>query len=176
MNKNFHRPIHVYLPEQNYFITISTYKKKNILNSVEKLNIIKESLNLAIQKYKMDLYAWVILMNHLHLLLKIREDKDLPNFIRYINSRNSVLLNKLNQTNNKNFYQYWDTCIKDENDFYTKINYIHYNPVHHKLSNKPENYIFSSYNDYLNKYGKEWLSQCLEYHPINEERYKDDSF
>ncbi|HDQ23114.1 MAG TPA: hypothetical protein ENN28_04075, partial [Candidatus Uhrbacteria bacterium] len=92
MDRNFHRPLHIYLPEQNYFITISTYKKKNVLNSDNKLNIVKESLNLAIQKYKIELHAWVILMNHLHLLLKIFKDKDLANFIRYLNSRSSVLL------------------------------------------------------------------------------------
>ena len=115
-------------------------------------------------------------MNHLHLLLKIFKDKDLANFIRYLNSRSSVLLNKLNQTNNKFFYQYWDVCIKDENDFYTKTNYIHYNPVHHGLVNKAHDYKYSSYNDFLNKYGQEWLSQCLEYHPINTGRYKDDNF
>jgi putative transposase len=177
MNRNKHRPIHIYLPNQTYFITISTYKKANLLNTPEKLDIAYKSIKQATNKYNSQLFAWVILNNHLHILIKIDKPENLTKFIKYINSRNAVLLNKIDQTpNRKVFYQYWDKCINDENEFYTRINYIHYNPVHHNHVQKPENYTHSSYREYLNKYEDEWMAESLEKHPLNQYRYKDDNF
>ena len=43
--------------------------------------------------------------------------------------------------------------IKDEKYLLNCLNYIHMNPVKANMINKPEDYRYSTYNDYLNKKG-----------------------
>ncbi len=126
----------------------------------------------AIEKYGIVLNAWVILENHFHVLISAISPEAIPRFIKFISSRSSVMLNKMNNTPGvKNFYQYWDRIIRDENDFYTKINYIHFNPVHHRYCQEPAEYAFSSYKEYLDEFGVEWLNDCINNHPLNTHRY-----
>lgn len=66
--RNIHRPIHIFIPNVQYFITLTTYKKKKSLSD-EKKDIVLESILNATKKYEVDLNAWVILENHFHLLI-----------------------------------------------------------------------------------------------------------
>ena len=43
------------------------------------------------------------------------------------------------------WYQYWDRCIRDEEDYRRTMMYIVYNPVKHGYSKTPEAYRYSSY-------------------------------
>ncbi len=66
----------------------------------------------------------------------------------------------------KIFQNYWDRCIRDEADYYKHLNYILHNPFKHRYVSNMSDYIFSSYNKYLAKYGQEWVSSCFELYPI----------
>lgn len=115
----------------------------------------------------MKLYGWVLLDNHYHLLFWIKQGIDLPKFFQNLHSNSSRLLNVSDKAvGRKIWHQYQDHGIRDERDFYTHLNYIHHNPVEHKYVKKMEDYKFSSYSDYLLKYGQEWVNSCFEQYPI----------
>ena len=72
-----------------------------------------------------------------------------------IHGRVSYMLNQEDGTRGRKVFQnYWDRCIRNEKDFFTHLNYIHYNPVKHSLVDKMEDYEFSSYRYYLQRYGR----------------------
>jgi len=50
---------------------------------------------------------------------------------------------------------YWDKNIYTENFLRQKLNYIHRNPLRAGLADKPEDYPYSSYRNYV--LGQEWL-------------------
>lgn len=84
-----------------------------------------------------------------------------------IHGRVSYMLNQEDGTRGRKVFQnYWDRCIRNEKDFYTRFNYIHYNPVKHSLVDKMEDYEFSSYRYYLQQCGQEWLNRCFELYPV----------
>lgn len=67
------------------------------------------------------------------------------------------------------WYQYWDYCIRDEADFYRYFNYIHNNSIkHRKVKNIEElyKYKYSSFNNWINKKGREWINSSFEDYPI----------
>lgn len=64
------------------------------------------------------------------------------------------------------WYQYLETVIRSEADFYRHLNYIHQNPVKHGYTKDMEKYQFSSYQYYLKEKGKEWLADCFREYPI----------
>ncbi|GAI70267.1 unnamed protein product [marine sediment metagenome] len=45
--------------------------------------------------------------------------------------------------------RFWEHQIRDENDLQRHVDYIHYNPVKHKLVEKPEQWPWSTYHKYL---------------------------
>ena len=49
----------------------------------------------------------------------------------------------------KVWWNYWDTCIRSESDYYTRLRYVFWNPVKHGLVSAPEEYTFSNYQEFL---------------------------
>lgn len=64
------------------------------------------------------------------------------------------------------WYQYLETIIRCEADFYRHLNYIHQNPVKHGYTKDMGKYQFSSYQYYLKEKDKEWLADCFREYPI----------
>lgn len=154
-----HRPPHIYLDNRIYFVTSRTYKEICYFNSNKKKEIFVEILSNLQKRRKISIYAWVLLDNHCHLLLKFNNQdnsltavnpqdtkvelrnstrkgaasKDiLPRFVNSLHSITALKLNKLNNTSNRKiWYQYWDYCIRNKTDFFKHFNYIHNNPIKH---------------------------------------------
>lgn len=59
------------------------------------------------------------------------------------------------------WYSYLDTCIRDEAGYWTRFNYIRYNPVKHGYVSRPADWPFSSYRYYLRTRGAAWLRARL---------------
>ncbi|MBD3359384.1 MAG: hypothetical protein GF365_01595 [Candidatus Buchananbacteria bacterium] len=156
-----HIPCHVYLDDQIYFITARTIKAKRFFNNEEKIRILSNKIILTVEKFNLKLFAWSVLMNHYHLLFLLKNGNKLPAIIRSINGGASYDLNKFeNMPGRQIWWNYWDYCIRDEDDFYKHFNYIHSNPIKHGLVKNHEelkDYEFSSFKDYYKEYGTEKL-------------------
>lgn len=63
----------------------------------------------------------------------------------------------LAQRNTGISFRHWEHRIRDDNDC-KDIDYIHYNPVKHGYSSKPENWPYSSIHQYIKrgKLPKHW--------------------
>jgi putative transposase len=137
------------------------------MNTDRKKWLVQELLFTLVKRYGLSLYAWVILGNHYHILVKINDGVILPRFIQKFHSDIALLLNGIDRMKGRKiFYQYWDTCICSEKGFWTRFNYTHHNPVKHGLEKKMEDYQFSSYQYYLKKYGQQWIDSCFWLYPI----------
>ena len=148
----FHNPPHLYLDETVYFITASTLNKNHYFDTDNKKRILKDKLVETIQRLNYLLYAWVILENHYHLLIKTNKGKDLSKFVQLLHGGSSFELNKLDNLRNRQiWFNYWDKCIRDDRDFEHHCDYVHFNPVKHGLSKRPEDYLFSSYKDFIKR-------------------------
>jgi putative transposase len=122
-----------------------------------------------------ELHGWVILNNRYHILMKLKNASLLPDLIRRIHSKSAVLLNKQYlQPGRRVWYQYWDKCVRDERDFYAKLNYIYFNPVKHGYVDHLRLYKFSIHTHYLETCGCEWPSDLSRRFPCPEKEDKDD--
>ncbi len=73
----------------------------------------------------------------------------------------------------KVFYNYWDTCITYENLYFTRLNYIWYNPVKHGYVDSPEQWKFGSYY-YRFKGEEKELKELLKKYPFHDIKIRDD--
>jgi len=164
--KEFHPP-HIYQDNTLYFITAKTVHQIRFFDNNEKKGIILDCLKKSVQKFCFKLIAWVLIDNHYHIIVKVKQGKNVGFFINNLHSNSSRILNKIeNKPGRQIWYQYWDRCIRSEKDFYIRLNYIHYNPVKHKIVSEMKEYFYSSYNEYLKNYGIDWVNDCFEKYPI----------
>lgn len=146
MLKPYHNPPHLYLDKTIYFITGRTLKGVHYFNTDIKKQILADKLKEVIRRLEFILYAWVILENHYHLLLKTNLGKDLAKFVNLLHGGSSFELNKFEKIKGRQiWFNYWDWCIRNERDFNNHVDYAHYNVVKHGLAKRPEDYRFSSY-------------------------------
>jgi len=172
-----HKPFHLYLDNKIYFVTSATLDKKKFFDTDSKKEIIKKRLKTGAVKFKAKIYAWVILSNHSHLLFQFKGKQALGEFIGFINGGSSFELNSSeNKKGRQIWWNYWDNCIRNEETFYKRFNYIHHNPVKHGYVKKCEDYEFSSYNYYLKKYGEDYMSSIFAQYPILDFTDRSDEF
>jgi putative transposase len=175
LKKYKHAPAHLVIDTFPYFITSGTYLKRHLFvsNKTKRLllNIIQEILS----KNSAELLAWVILSNHYHPMIDFKNPLLLPEIIKKTHSKSAVILNREErQQNRKVWHNYWDRCVRDEKDYFSKLNYIHFNPVKHGFVENPFEYEFSSYKYYLDKLGNDQLTEIITKHPWEKVNEKDD--
>ncbi|HEY2980179.1 MAG TPA: transposase [Anaerolineales bacterium] len=174
-SESAHRPLHVYADHTWYFITSATVRRAHLLSTTVHLNIWLTELLSIVADLKIELAAWAVLENHYHLLLEFQRGRDLTKLMKSLHGRTSYQFNRMDHARGRQvWYSYWDNCIRSDDDFWTRFNYIHYNPVRHGYVQCPEDWEFSSYRSYLQEGGQEWLAECLQGHPEVNLRPEDD--
>jgi putative transposase len=180
VNRNIHRLPHIYEDDTFYFITARTVNKTKFFNTNKKKEIFFKELRGVLKRYSYLIYIWTFLDNHYHSIIKTKKGEDLGLFIRDLHSQSSKNLNKLENQKGRNvWYQYWDRCIRNEKDFFLHFNYIHHNLVKHKYVGTQKevlDYKFCSYKQWVNKKGKEWMSDCFATYPIIDFTVEGDDF
>ncbi len=90
------------------------------------------------------IYAFVLMPDHLHILLK-PEAEPLGKIMQRIKGKAARLINQKEGKEGALWQrEYYERAIRDESDLEEKYNYIVYNPVKDGLAEKPEDYPYSS--------------------------------
>ena len=167
-----------------YFITPTVIDWVDVLSRPVYKNCIIDSLQFCQKEKGLVIYAWVIMTNHLHLIVSAKEGYDLSAIVRDFKkytskkivelmqheeeSRKKWMLNRFEYAGRNNpkikFYKFWQDGNEPKpiytNEFLMqKIDYIHQNPVKAEIVNEPEHYRHSSAIDYAG--GKGLLDICL---------------
>ena len=167
MRKDKHRPPHIYIDDTIYFITAGTVNKAKYFDNDKKKGILLDVINKACRKFLLDLIAWTILDNHYHILTGIDIGEKVPKFVNNLNANSSRLLNQHDKCQGRKvWHQYFDRCIRQEEDYWTRFNYIHHNCVKHGYSDNMRDYKYSSYCQWIEDEGEEWMNNVLETYPV----------
>ncbi len=77
-----------------YFITTKTYRSKKIFQDEKKIQLLLRCINHLRRKSYFRLYAWVILFDHIHLLLEVAGNKNISGLMQSIKGNFSWLVNR----------------------------------------------------------------------------------
>jgi len=175
LKKYKHNPAHVFLDDTFYMITAGTYRKIHHLKSDDDKKLLFEIIKEFCNEFEWILREWVILDNHYHLMVKSRKGSDLPKLLGKIHRKSTYFLKRKNKILTLHFWwNYWDTCVRGERDFYARINYIFYNPVKHGYVTKIENYIWSSFQHSVKENREEAIRKQFEKYDFQNLKVKDD--
>jgi len=146
-----------------HFVTFSVHKHIPVFKNYLLANEFVDNLRFYFDRDACQLHGFVIMPDHVHLLLELSEGRKLPDFIRDIKKFFSYkvkdsLLNKTGFDagifNQKDTFQFWtrgydEVTIFSERIFRIKLEYIHNNPVKAGLVEKAEDYLYSSAKHYI---------------------------
>ena len=165
IKKQYHTPAHLFLDNMPYFITGAIYKRRCLLADPELKQALLALITKNFQKVGWRLNAYVILDNHYHLLAISNKGKDLPMLIKAIHGGSSRIIRQKVACELPVWWSYWDYCLRDERDYYTKLNYLLMNPIKHGYVSDLNDYPFSSFPDRLVKIGREAMVKQFRFYP-----------
>jgi putative transposase len=152
-----------YIPGTSVFITTVCHNRKNYLKTdLDKQLLLSVMREVKIPK-SFEMIAYVIMDNHFHCIIKPENTYNFSQIMQSIKLRftNRYKKNK-GLCSNISIWQprFWDHVIRNQDDMYRHIDYIHYNPVKHRYDNSPFDYPWSSFRKYVDRgdYPKEWAS------------------
>jgi len=163
--------------EKIHFITCTVVDWIDVFSRKNYRDIVIDCFKYCIQNKGMLIYGYVIMSNHIHLIIQSKDGKlsDLMRDFKKFTSKNIVSAIQNNpesrrewmlerfakatetHSRNKNF-QFWQYGNHAE-EIYTlhflwdKLNYIHLNPIRAGLVEKAQDYIYSSASNYVNGKG-----------------------
>ncbi len=159
--------------DSGYFLTLTTVDWVNVFTrKTYKLKLI-DSLMFCQKNKGLELFAYCLMSNHLHLIARASGVQSLSEILRDLKkftakaiikeiedsqeSRSKWLLDRFifagKYLNRIEKYKFWQDgnhaeIIYSPSFFSQKLEYIHQNPVREMIVEKPEDYLFSSARNY----------------------------
>ncbi len=164
------RPPHLFADHGCYFITTKTLKGRKFLNTDLKKRIWMRVFNDMLREFDYKCYAWVLLDNHSHFLLGIDDADRVSRFFVRLHAISSKKINDMDDTRGrKTWFNYWDKYVRDEENFWKFLNYIHVNPLKHGYVpgiSELSAYKYSSSQNYIGRFGWNWFMELFYEYPI----------
>ncbi|MCD7779943.1 MAG: transposase, partial [Candidatus Gastranaerophilales bacterium] len=147
---------------------------RNIL--IQNIDNLRQSFKYAKVKYNFEIIAITVLENHCHLIISSNNSKEIPQIIKNVKFNFSKNIDKSFCDKNLSFSaikrgekgiwqrRYYDHIIRNEEDLYKHIDYIHYNSIKH-YNIPPKNWKFSSFHKFVKNgyYDINWCNADNKY-------------
>ncbi|MEO6804939.1 MAG: transposase [Edaphobacter sp.] len=128
----------------DHFITFSCHNRKPYLNTPSSRDTFLHSLELTRKRYQFEILGYVVMPEHVHLLVSEPPEDPLSKALH------SLKLSVSKRLTQRPFWQprYYDFNVFTHNKRIEKLKYIHRNPVTRGLVSKPEDWPWSTYRNY----------------------------
>ena len=139
-----------YEADSLYFITSVVENHEPVFTDENCVRPLLQALNEYGEKCYVQIIAFVVLPDHMHLLICPKsQGRTISAFMKSVKGRSAIEMNKVTGRKGRLWqHQFLDHIIRSNEDYRSHIEYIHYNPIKHHLCDKPEDYRWSSYRFY----------------------------
>jgi putative transposase len=170
---NYRRAIR---PGGMFFFTLVTEGRAGIFSDAHARGLLHEALETCRKSRPFMIEATVLLPDHVHLLIELPDgDTDFSSRLSFIKShftRAFLLAGGSEQPRStsrlrqrfRGVWQrrFWEHAIRDQDDLNAHLDYIHYNPVKHRLVPCPHLWAYSTFERWVKRgaYPQDWLCRC----------------
>ncbi len=159
-------------PDGLYFVTFAVQGWVDVFTRNEYKDILVDNLAYCQKEKGLEIFAWCIMSNHVHLIAKAEGNYSLSDILRdfkkftskaifkailenFAESRREMLIKRFATPDGIRFWrsdnnpvELWSNAVITQ-----KLNYIHQNPVEEGLVYRAEDYVYSSAVDYAGEKG-----------------------
>ena len=134
-----------------FHIIVQGINKEYIFPKEEYIEKYKNLLISNLNKYNVKIIAYCIMNNHAHILLKTEKIEQMSSYMKSVNTSYAKYYNHRENRVGFVFRNRYDSePIYEQKYLLNCIAYIHNNPVKANIVDYPQEYKYSSYNDYIN--------------------------
>ena len=132
--------------ESLHFVTFSCFHRLPFLETAAARDIVEAVLEQIRKRHQARVYAYVLMPEHIHLLMNEPPAILLAQFLKALKQVTSRML----RGPREKFWQdrYYDSNVRGESARSEVVRYIHRNPVVRGLVEKPEEWAWSSFRHY----------------------------
>ena len=168
-NLPWHSPPHRDGGSRKFHITASCFEHQSFIGlSPKRMQIFETVLYNTILASGNLLVAWSVLPNHYHLLVKSGDILGLLKNLGKLHGKTSFEWNGEESLRGRKVWcNSMETAIKSDKHYFSTVNYIHNNPVHHGYVGKWDEWPFGNAKDYLDSFGKNKALEIWRKYPIS---------
>ncbi len=138
-------PKHRVAPGSSYFVTTKCWQGRAVFQVREIAQIVVQTLLHYRDQNAYLLHDFVVMPNHLHVLLTPAANASLEKAVQLIKGGTSYAIHSARGHKMQIWQEgFYDWTVRDASDWNAKVEYIRLNPVRAKLVNKPEEWPYSS--------------------------------
>lgn len=167
-HRPWHSPPHYVSDSQTYLLTAACFEHQPVIgSSPERMAYFEKELLEAVTPFAEEIFAWVVLPNHYHVLVRTRHLKELLHSLRLLHGRTA---HEWNGDENRRGRQVWckavETGMKSERHFWATLNYVLHNAVRHRYVQKWQDWPYSNAAEYLEQVGREVAETRWREYPL----------
>jgi putative transposase len=134
----------------SHFITTSCYRRLPLLDTPQARNLFLETLESVRRRYHFVVVGYVVMPEHVHLLLSEPERGDPSRVMQAIKQGFARRFSRHATSNTPHIWQarFYDFVAFSERKRIEKLRYMHRNPVKRGLVAEPEQWAWSSFRHY----------------------------
>jgi putative transposase len=133
-----HAPLHQLASQGTYFVTASTCGKEHHFRGTERLQVLHRGLLTVTRDFGWHLEAWAVFSNHYHFVAHSPYNEtdaaSLSSMLSMLHTKTSSWVNKLDgQIGRQTWFNFRETRLTYQKSYLARLNYVHQNPVKHRL-------------------------------------------
>jgi putative transposase len=168
-NLPWHTPPHLdFEVAKQYLVSATCYEHASIIGKdAERMTDCESDLLNICRDFCSRVYAWCILPNHYHVLVRTERIKELRESIGLYHGRSSFNWNGEDQSRGRKvWYNCFERPMRSERHFFATLNYVHHNAVHHGYVTCWQDWPWSSAREFLEKTGRAKALEIWRRYPI----------
>lgn len=152
-----HAPPHRLAQSGVYFVTARTLERRQHFLDPARRTFLKDQLLALARRYKWRIEAWAVLSNHYifvgHSLGNTEEEprsaESLRVFLRHFHGEATRHVNQADELQGRKiWHNFRETLLTYQRSYLARLNYTHYNPVHHGLVENAVDYEWCSAREF----------------------------
>lgn len=172
-----------YVPGGTYFFTVVTADRKHLFGNAGAASLLGDVIWQCMSRHPFEMIAIVLLPDHLHALWSLPPGDNKFSmrwaWIKREFTREWLAAECAEHADSATKHgqrrrsvwqrQFWEHSIRDESDLEAHFNYIHYNPVKHGYVERPRDWPWSSFHNWVKRghYPIDWASEADQDLPGN---------
>ena len=166
---NYRRVFH---PGGSYFFTHTLLERAGNDLLIRRIDALRDAVRQTRLILPFTIDAWVVLPDHFHCVITLpSEDDDFPRRWRLIKTSFSKSIpeeqgrsSKRRRKGERALWQrrYWEHLIRDERDLSAHVDYVHINPVKHRLARTVADWPYSTFHRCVEQdiYPRDWAGSA----------------
>lgn len=133
-----HAPLHKLSARGTYFVTAGTYQKEHFFRGEIRLRVLHRGLLTVARDYGWQLEAWAVFSNHYHFVAHSPQQESgaesLSHMLGLLHEKTAKWIDRLDEApERKVWHNFWETRLTYQKSYLARLNYVHQNPVKHRL-------------------------------------------